>query len=189
MATPTSPDAAMEPREHQLPDERVLLIREATTEDAGALLNYLAVIGGESDFLSFGPDEFEITAEQEEDILHRYRIADNRLYIIGLVNGEVVSVLTFDGGHRPRTRHTGEFGVSVRKPYWGLGIGSAMIDALIAWARNTQTIRKVNLRVRTDNHRAVRLYLGKGFVVEGTISREMFLNGQYYVHYWMGLEL
>jgi RimJ/RimL family protein N-acetyltransferase len=64
-----------------------------------------------------------------------------------------------------------------------------MVDALVDWARATGFVTKINLRVRTDNPRAIALYKRKGFVIEGTISREMFLDGKYYSHHWMGLEL
>lgn len=179
----------MDPHQHRLRDGRSLLIREAAADDARALLDYLDVIGGESDYLSFGPGEFELTQRQEADILRKYHLLDNALYIVGLVDDAIVGVLNFNGGPRPRTRHTGEFGISVRKPYWGLGIGSLMLDTLLSWARDTGIVTKINLRVRTDNDRAIRLYEHRGFVREGTISREILLDGRYYDHYWMGLEL
>ncbi len=79
--------------------------------------------------------------------------------------------------------------MSVRKDFWGLGIGGLMLDVLIDWAKQGQTIKKINLRVRTDNQRAISLYEKNGFVREGTISREILLNSQYFDHHWMGLEL
>jgi hypothetical protein len=51
----------MEPRKYELKNGRVLLIREVSVEDARALLDYVKRISGESDFLSFGPGEFELT--------------------------------------------------------------------------------------------------------------------------------
>ena len=77
----------------------------------------------------------------------------------------------------------------MRKPYWGLSIGSIMLDTLLGWARATQTITKVDLRVRVDNQRAIRLYESRGFVREGTLRKEIYLDGQYYDLYFMGLEL
>lgn len=179
----------MGPRKHKLKNGRALLIREAGAEDARAVLDYVEDISGESNFLSFGPGEFELTEAEEAAALREYRDSDNRLYIIGLVDGIIVATLSFSAGRRPRVRHSGEFGMSVRKRYWGLGIGSAMLDALIDWARGTGIVRKINLRVRTDNRRAIALYRRKGFVVEGRIRREIFLDGEYFDHYWMGLEL
>jgi len=48
------------------------IIRSATKEDATAIVNYVNKIAGESDFLTFGKGEFEITVEKEEDILESY---------------------------------------------------------------------------------------------------------------------
>jgi RimJ/RimL family protein N-acetyltransferase len=115
--------------------------------------------------------------------------ADNQLYIFGLIADRIVSTLTFVAGHRPRVRHSGEFGMSVRQSYWGLGIGSLMLDTLVDWARATRIVTKIDLRVRTDNERAIKLYKRKGFVIEGTIRRAIRLGGEYFDHYCMGLEL
>jgi hypothetical protein len=72
----------MEPRQHQLRDGRLLLIREATAEDARAVLAYVNAVSGESDFLSFGPGEFELTEPEEEEFLRRCRATDNRLCLL-----------------------------------------------------------------------------------------------------------
>jgi RimJ/RimL family protein N-acetyltransferase len=153
------------------------------------VLDYIAQISGESDFLTFGPGEFVINTAEEADILQSYREKDNRLYILGLIDDAIVATLSFSGGHRPRIRHTGEFGMSVRKPYWGQGIGSAMLEALIDWARDSGIVTTINLRVRTDNARAIALYERKGFGIEGTINRAIFQDGRYFDHHWMGLAL
>jgi RimJ/RimL family protein N-acetyltransferase len=179
----------MEPSKHPLADGRVLLIRQAEVGDARAVLDYVNAISGESDFLSFGPGEFDLTEPEEEEFLRKCRATDNQLYIIGLIDDVPVASLSFAGGRRPRLRHSGEFGISVRKEYWGLGIGSLMLDALIEWARRSGIVKKINLRVRTDNARAIRLYESHAFVIEGTISRQMVLDGRYYDHHWMGLDL
>jgi RimJ/RimL family protein N-acetyltransferase len=181
--------STLEPRTYELTNGHVLVIREAAVEDARAILEYVEHISGESDFLSFGPGEFELTVEEEEDFLRRCSDSDSQLYMVGLIDDTIVSTLTFSAGRRPRMRHSGEFGMSVRKQVWGLGIGSLMLDTLIAWARDTGTVIKIDLRVRTDNQRAIRLYERKGFVIEGTIRKEIFLDGTYFDHYWMGLEL
>jgi len=182
----------MQPSTHALKNGQALLIREATALDAPAVLEHVHTIAGESDYLSFGPGEFDLPVEQERLILQRYHEADNQLYLLGLLGlfGEqIVSTLSFAGGHRPRTAPTGEFGLSVRAAHWGLGIGGRMLDALLDWARDSQVVTKINLRVRTDNSRAIALYLRKGFALEGTIRKAIQIDGTYYDHHWMGLEL
>ncbi len=69
----------MKPRNYELKDRHVLLIREAMVEDARAILDYIEGISGESDFLSFGSGEFELTEAKEENILRTYRDSDNHI--------------------------------------------------------------------------------------------------------------
>lgn len=179
----------MQAREFDLRSGDRLVIREVAVAEASTLLDYVAVISGESNYLSFGPGEFELTESEEEDFIRQCLDADNHLLIEGIVAGTLVSLLHFAAGHRPRMRHAGEFGMSVLESHWGLGIGSLMMDTLVDWARATGIVTKINLRVRTDNHRAIRLYLGKGFTTEGTIRRELRIGDDYFDFYWMGLVL
>jgi len=179
----------MEPRKYELKNGPILLIREAVVNDARAVLDYVQSVSGESDFLSFGPGEFELTEPEEEEFIRKCLASDDQLYILASIDDAIVATLIFSGGRRPRVRHSGEFSMSVRRPYWGLGIGSLMLDTLIEWARANQIVKKINLRVRTDNRRAILLYERKGFVIEGTIRKEILLDGKYFDHHWMGLEL
>ena len=179
----------MDSHRYQLSDSRVLLIREVEVSDAAVLLEYVELVSGETDFFGFGPGEFELSESEEEEFIRECRAAPNQLFILGLIQGAIVSALHFSASRRKRLEHTGEFGMSVRKSHWGLGIGSFMLDVLIEWAKRTEIVKKINLRVRTDNQRSISLYERKGFVKEGTIRKDMFLDGKYFDHHWMGLEL
>ena len=170
-------------------DGRHLVIREAEGGDAGAALSYINTACGESDYLTFGPGEFTLTEEEEAAHFEQCKAAPNRLYILALIDARIVGILNFSSGHRPRTRHSGELGVSVLKACWGQGIASALFDALFAWARESGVITKINLQVRADNRRAIALYERKGFVVEGTLRKLMYINGVYYDDLWMGREV
>jgi [ribosomal protein S18]-alanine N-acetyltransferase len=52
--------------------------------------------------------------------------------------------------------------IAVRESHWGLGIGSALLDALTQAARE-RDCAEVFLEVRADNSRAHGLYLRRGF--------------------------
>jgi RimJ/RimL family protein N-acetyltransferase len=179
----------MESFEYQLNSGQNLFIREALAEDAAQLLEFVNLVGRESDYLSFGSGEFNLSLSDEQKFLKKCYSSKNQLFILGFIDEQIIATLHFDGGERPRIQHAGEFGMSVAKKYWGLGIGSHMLDTLINWAKKTDIIRKINLRVRTDNTRAVHLYLRKGFKQEGLLRKEVYLNGKYYDYYWMGLFL
>ena len=77
--------------------------------------------------------------------------------------------------------------MAVKAAHWGSGIGGALIDALFQWCRNNKVITKINLRVRVDHHRAIRLYQRLGFVREGLLRRDLCIGGVYHDHLAMGL--
>lgn len=164
-----------------------LIIRKANKSHAKALIDYLSIIGGESDFLTFGLGEFVRTVEQEEEFIENILMKNNALFIIAEINGKVVGNLNFSGGPRQRTAHIGEFGVSVLKEYWGNGIGEELIKYLIDWSKNSAIIRKINLKVRTDNARGIQLYKKLGFLEEGILKRDFLINSKFYDSVLMGL--
>ncbi|MBS4536351.1 GNAT family N-acetyltransferase [Clostridium sp. D2Q-14] len=173
----------------KLNNGKKLIIRTAIKEYARDLIDYVNQIAKESDFLTFGKGEFNITVEKEEDILQNHFDSGNMLYIVALIDDEIVGSLNFGGGHRPRIMHTGEFGVSVLKKYWGLGIGKELVKYMIDWADEGKIIKKINLRVREDNKIAIELYKKLGFKKEGIITRDFYVNEKYYSSIQMGLEL
>ena len=173
----------------KIKDGRELIIRKAETEDAIKLTEYMMAIPNESDFLTFGGNELNFTPEIEGKIINSMKDKDNSIMLLAVIDGEIAGNCTFRGGERKRTRHTGEFGITVRKPYWGMGIGSLLMEALICWAEDTEIIRKINLRVRNDNKKAIKLYEKFGFEREGIIRRDFLINGRFYDSILMGLLL
>ncbi len=174
------------PVEIRLKNGELLLIREGTADDAAQVIAYIEGIAGESDFLTFGPGEFGLTVEGERSYLAGISARGNALYLVAVIDGEIVGTLSFAGGGRPRTAHTGEFGVSVRRSHWGNGIGRELIRCLLNWCKESGRIRKVNLRVRTDNLRAINLYKQMGFQEEGRITRDFQVDGVFYDSLTMG---
>lgn len=164
-------------------------IRGAHELDAEKLIAYLNKISDESPFLSFGRGEFTTTVEEEVNFINKSAFAENRIFIIAEHENEIVACLNFDGGLRVRTRHVGEFGISVLKQYWGYGIGRILMEEMIGWAKSSDIVKKINLKVRSDNHRAIKLYESLGFKIEGTLTRDMCIDGQFYDCFFMGLQL
>ena len=177
------------PARHRLPGGVPLLIREAQPQDAVALLDYIEAVSAESEFLTFAPGEFTLGVAAEADVLRQYAEADNQLYLLGLVEDAIAAVAILSASTRTRIRHSGELAMSVRRRFWGQGIGSLMLDTLIDWARATHIITKINLRVRADNQRAIRLYERKGFALEGTLRKELRVGERYFDNHCLGLEL
>lgn len=165
-----------------------LIISKATVKHAEQIVNFLNAVAGETDFLTFGFNEFPLSVAEEEEFISVCLEKNNSLMLVGHVKGEIASQLFIDVSTQPRLSHIGSLGISVSKKYWGMSIGTRMLAAAIAWAKE-KNMGKLQLQVRTDNVSAVALYKKSGFIVEGTITRSIKVHGHYYDEFIMGLPL
>lgn len=179
----------MQTRGYTLKNGKVLIIRDATPDDASSILTFVEALSGQTDYLSFGPGQFGYTEAQERAFIRNCELSPNALFVIAFIEETLVGILTFTGGDRPRVRHAGELGLMVPKGHWGNGIGSLLIDTLIRWAEEGGLVTKLNLRVGTHNDRAIALYQRKGFAIEGTITRAAKIGDAYFDSYWMGRQI
>jgi RimJ/RimL family protein N-acetyltransferase len=170
-----------------LSDGRKAMIREAVKSDAKNFIEYLNRIAAETNYLTF--EDFTIRVEEEEKMIEKMSKSDNELFLVAELAGKIVGSLVFHGGERPRTSHVGEFGVTVLKEYWHLGIGKGLILFLLKWAKESKVIRKINLIVRADNIIAIKLYRELGFKKEGITTRYFCINNKFYDGFYMGMEL
>ena len=69
-------------------------------------------------------------------------------------------------GSKYKLTHRAEFGVSVLREYWGLGIGKALTDACIKCAKEAGYVQ-LELNAVADNERALSMYKRAGFVEFG----------------------
>ena len=166
-----------------------LKICVASPEDADAVLAYVEKVSGESNFLTFGPGEFEMTVEQDAEYLRACHQSTNQIYILGFIDDALVATAHVGASPRARLRHCAELGMSVSRPFWGIGIGAAMLDYLIMWARENPVLTKFDLRVRADNIRAISLYRARGFVEEGVLRKQFCVDGECYDLIAMGMDV
>ena len=171
---------------HKLSNGWKVIIRPVVIEDAAPFIDYLEQIAGETDFLTFGTGELTAGIAEEVAIIESYSGQNGRVFFVAEVDNRIVGAINFRGNDLPRVRHTGDFGLSVLKEYWGQGIGSLLITTLIAWAKASGQIRKINLTVRCDHMRAICLYRRLGFVDEGRITRGFYVNGCFFDAILMG---
>ena len=96
-------------------------IREATPEDAEKIIAYLAQVGGETDYLSFGKEGLPISTEEEEKFIQNINKEEHSVLYVVWKNGEIIGDASLSGFSR-RMSHRAEFGISVVKSEWGQGI-------------------------------------------------------------------
>ncbi len=169
-----------------LRDGRQCVLRSVEPEDAPAMLRYMKIMLGETPFLLRTPEEFDYTAEQEAAVLAGRRDDPRSLMLVAEMDGEIIAAADVcSHGAKSRLWHRGEVGISVRKDFWRQGIGSAMMDRLVAFAREAG-YEQLELTVESKNIRAINLYLKNGFVVYGTRPHGMkYADGTYENDYLM----
>ena len=173
----------------QLKNGKELTIRNARKEDAAELITYINIVGGESDNLLFGANEFNMTVEQEEKFIESLTQAQTSTLLVGEVDGRIICVGNISARNRERVAHQCELALSVLKEFWGQGVGTALMKALIDFAKSTGKLEIIHLKVKADNVPAIALYKKLGFQEIGRFPRDTKIDGVYYDAILMNLYL
>ena len=73
------------------------------------------------------------------------------------------------------------------KDFWGRGYGRAAVRLLLRYAFMLRNLRRVWREVHAENERAVRAYKACGFVEEGRLREQAWLDGRYVDMVYMGV--
>lgn len=163
----------------KLKSGKELLLRRPKEEDAEAMIEYLNIVGGESDNLLFGNNEFRLTADQEKEYIKSINDNENSLMLLGIIDNKIISVSQVSASNRKRIAHNSELAISVKKEYWGMGIGTTIMESLIDFARSSNTIKTISLGVKGGNKKAQHLYEKLGFEKVGVHKNFFNIDGNY----------
>lgn len=154
-----------------------ITIERARPEDAEAIIAFMDLVGGETDNLTFGSEGLPVSAAQEAEFIREKNSSARNALFTAKRDGKIVGEASIEAFSR-RIAHRAEFGVSVAKAEWGLGIGSKLLERVIQHAKEHQ-IEIIELEVRSDNERAIHLYEKYGFVKIGVYPGFFKMDGQY----------
>ncbi len=166
-------------KEIKLKNGEQLILRKPLIEDAKKMIEYLNIVGGESDNLLFGINEFRLTAQQEMEHIKNISNDANTLMVLGLLNDTIVSVSQISCPNRKRISHNSELSISVKKEYWRSGIGTAVMTELIKFAKENSEIKTVSLGVKASNCNAITMYESFGFIKVGAHRNYFNVNGNF----------
>ena len=116
--------------------------------------------------------------------MHLFHLA---VLIVIKADGEIIGTASLNRKPR-RMSHRGEFGISLKKAWWGCGAASALTEAVLSFAKENG-FEQLNLEVRSSNAHAIRLYEKHGFRKLCTFPHFFKINGEYIDFDLMNLEL
>ncbi|NOT74226.1 MAG: GNAT family N-acetyltransferase [Cyclobacteriaceae bacterium] len=152
---------------HQSKDNRTFIVRKPIEQDAAGIISYSKVLFKSTDQVLTTVEEYTITIENEKIWIKTLNDNPRSHVLVAELDNQIVGLLFFMPNTKIKNAHTGEFGVSVHPDFQGIGIGRALIQALLDWAKGNESIEKVYLNVFATNEHAIKLYKDLGFVEEG----------------------
>ncbi len=139
-----------------------IIIRKAQTSDAEALIEYISTVGYETDYLSYGGGTFNINIKKEERFIEKFLRGRNNIMLVALDGDRIVANASLEANRIERYSHRSELSITVLKEYWGMGVGSRLMEEMIKFAKTAGT-EIIYLEARADNKRAITLYKKFGF--------------------------
>ena len=170
----------------ELKDGRTAVLRSPREEDANNLLVLMRTASGETDFLARYPEEWNLTEEQEREWIRSVRELDGVCVIVCEVDGELAGNCEVRFHRGIKMGHRGTIGIVLTKAYWGLGIGTAMFEEMICFARTRDGAVQLELEFVEGNARALALYEKMGFAITGVKPNAVRLkDGRMLKEYFM----
>jgi RimJ/RimL family protein N-acetyltransferase len=145
------------------------LIRPVGADDAADLVALRDAVAAEGVWVAAEPGE---RTALEESLALAGLVSHGGLALVAEVDGAVAGQLAV---HRQRGRyesHRGDLSVTVHRELREQGLGRALVETAIDWAR-TVRLGKLTLGVFPENLRAVALYRSAGFTEEGRLRRHL----------------
>ena len=99
------------------------------------------------------------------------------VFLVAENNGIIIGTASIDLDIW-RKNHIGDFAISIRKNYRGIGVGSYLIEEIIKLAKKELKPRFIKLSVFSTNKPAMRLYKKYGFKEIAKIPKQIKYKGK-----------
>jgi ribosomal protein S18 acetylase RimI-like enzyme len=155
------------------------IIRDARVEDASVLASAEREIAKTPGFLVSRPLELKDEAFAEK--IAELSTADNGKYLVAELEGKIAGHAMLDPLKLAAIRHVVHLTIAVHPRWQRKGIGKALLDALIRWARAAAAVEKIELHVRSSNTGTQKMYKSFGFTEVGLWKRRIRVSPDEYL--------
>jgi RimJ/RimL family protein N-acetyltransferase len=147
-------------------------VRPADPSDAEALTRLAEAVSAEPEGWLISANGEWRSVGDERRYLKALRRYPNAAVFVAERGGVIIGRLSLARDTHPASVHVADLGLMVAKDARGCGVGRALLEAAVEWARGA-SIRKLELHVFPWNEPAIKLYERFGF------EREGFRKGHY----------
>jgi RimJ/RimL family protein N-acetyltransferase len=153
-------------------------IRRARPRDAGPLVALAEEVASEPEGWLISDGGWRTAGDERRYLRALRRYGDAAIFVAECEHG-IVGRLSLGRDPHPASRHVADLGLMVAATHRRKGIGRALLDQSVAWAREVG-VRKLELHVFPHNEAAIALYETYGFRREG-YRREHYRRGSGFV--------
>jgi ribosomal protein S18 acetylase RimI-like enzyme len=140
------------------------------------IVDFYRKIAKQTDYLGIYEDEYTFNLNLDSDLM-----------ILATIAGQIVGIVTILLSTRRKNLHVGTLAIAIDTNYSGKGIGTKLMSKAIDWFNGNDRLSRLQLFVRTDNNIAISLYQKLGFIIEGELRNDTYIDGVYYNVFPMSL--
>lgn len=127
------------PETVSLKNGKTAVFRAAEPDDAPEMIAFLKDTAGETPFLLRYPDEVNFTEEGERSLLQSRSDDPSVVMLSAWVGGRLAGNCTLTPkGARRKICHRAGVAIAIRKAYWGLGLGKALLTRVLTLAKRAR---------------------------------------------------
>jgi ribosomal-protein-alanine N-acetyltransferase len=158
-------------------ETRRLTLRGLTEDDIPFLLDHF----GKDEINEYASDESVTSLEEARELYRKYIAPRPYLFRLGLVmkaTGNLIGTVGFYGIDRVNKRAI--VGADLKKEYWGNGLMSEALQALIRFAFKEMELNRVEASTDPQNLRSLRLIERCAFRKEGVLRKKSYYKGAFH---------
>lgn len=162
----------------QTKDGKNIILRRPRMKDAKQLLNLVnSLVEEDAQILT----NKKMTLKEEKEWLkdRLKQIRKNKVhYLVAEYKGEIIAGADLTK-KKWRQSHVAEYGISVKKGYRNIGLGSKLTKIMLDIGRRDKEIKIISLNVYPTNKAAIHLYKKFGFRKVAVLKKRIKYKGKY----------
>jgi len=156
-----------------------MVIRRPNPDDFAGIKDFVGKTSGNTRNTYGEHDWSEMPLEEDtyEQMLERFGKGN---ILLGFMDGVLSGIVVLTQKNAEKFKHVGNLTLSLLSDDLMDPLGKELISRMILGCKSKGVIRKVNLRVREDLLKIQEIYKSMGFYEEGSLARDVCLNGMFY---------
>lgn len=152
--------------------------------DAAELLDFTRTVHAETEFMPRTLSEIEgITSGQQSETLAAIRSSERSVMIAAFLDEEIIGYCIVDAvSDKVKFSHRAGLVISVKKRFWNMGLGSALLDAATDFAFDAG-FGQIEADVVSKNALGISIFRHNGFITAGMLPRAQKLTDGGYNDY------